>query len=333
MDTAWMKPILAVRERIIVFFKAHEAIILFIAKLCAGFLIFGIINKIGLYDPVFEGIVSLAGGLPYIALLAVFFTILPPTAGNLLILLAAVLQISQTIEIASIVFLLGVCVLVFYSRLEPKKSYLIIAVVFGFYFKMPYIAVLFAGLYVGLAGIIPITIGAAIWNFIPLFGDLAKSVQTPDVIELTELNIITDSLADIYGTIYARATTDLQWLFTAFIFVMVIILVYAVSRLSINYAKEIAVALGGVLCVFGAFMAAAVAGIGENPGISAFYAVLSAVFVLLIKFFDLALDYKKVEHVQFEDEENYYYVKIVSKINVPKAKEEPVRRPARPRQR
>jgi hypothetical protein len=42
----------------------------------------------------------------------------------------------------------------------------------------------------------------------------------------------------------------------------------------------------------------------------------SGILAVIIQFFHLALDYTGVEHVQFEDEDYYYYVKAVPKINV-----------------
>ena len=42
----------------------------------------------------------------------------------------------------------------------------------------------------------------------------------------------------------------------------------------------------------------------------------SAAIAIVIQFFRRALDYTAVENVQFEDDDYYYYVKAVPKINV-----------------
>ena len=44
--------------------------------------------------------------------------------------------------------------------------------------------------------------------------------------------------------------------------------------------------------------------------------LVSGILAIIIQFFHLALDYTGVEYVQFEDEDYYYYVKAVPKINV-----------------
>ena len=42
----------------------------------------------------------------------------------------------------------------------------------------------------------------------------------------------------------------------------------------------------------------------------------SALIVLVFQFFRLVLDYTATEYVQFEDDDYYYYVKAVPKINI-----------------
>jgi len=44
--------------------------------------------------------------------------------------------------------------------------------------------------------------------------------------------------------------------------------------------------------------------------------IISAGIVYIIQFFRFSLDYTRVENVQFEDDDYYYYVKAVPKINV-----------------
>jgi hypothetical protein len=77
-------------------------------------------------------------------------------------------------------------------------------------------------------------------------------------------------------------------------------------------------AAGGV-ALFSFIIAAAV-----SAQISYGGEMLSIIYSLAIAcvmvFFDVLLDYDKAENVQFQDEDNYYYVKIVPKIisrNVP----------------
>ncbi|MDR1703245.1 MAG: hypothetical protein LBS19_00985 [Clostridiales bacterium] len=308
-----MVTILKIREQLIRLFKNYENVALFGVKLLMGLFIFANINAVGNYMEPFGGLVTFGGGIFYTAGLAALFAIAPPTAAHFIVLLAIMLQISLSLELMAIVFLIGVCILVFYCRIEPKKSYIITAMVLAYYLKMPYAVVLTAGLYAGFSAIIPVVIGAAVWSFLPMFGSLAGT-QTAAGGSGLDVTQITDTLTNIATTMEDTATGNLQWVFEAFFFAMAIVLVYAVSRLTVNYAKELALGLGGFLCIFGGIMASSVGGSGANILGIIFFSILSVAAALTIRFFDIALDYKKVEYVEFEDEDSYYYVKKVQKM-------------------
>ncbi|NLK21340.1 MAG: hypothetical protein GX308_04535, partial [Epulopiscium sp.] len=50
--------------------------------------------------------------------------------------------------------------------------------------------------------------------------------------------------------------------------------------------------------------------------------IASMIIMFSIQFFHIIVDYSRAERVEFEDEENYYYVKIIPKINLEKPKRE-----------
>jgi hypothetical protein len=48
--------------------------------------------------------------------------------------------------------------------------------------------------------------------------------------------------------------------------------------------------------------------------------LFSVVIAVIVRFFDAVLDYSKVKRVEFEDEENFYFVKVVPKVILLKRK-------------
>ena len=44
--------------------------------------------------------------------------------------------------------------------------------------------------------------------------------------------------------------------------------------------------------------------------------LISVLLAFIVQFFVFSVDYSRIEHTQFEDDEYYYYVKAVPKINV-----------------
>ena len=98
--------------------------------------------------------------------------------------------------------------------------------------------------------------------------------------------------------------------------VITILVVYIIRRQKINHAWEIAIVAGSVT----EFLMLVVLQIAFKSDFSIILMILGVVlgaavaYVCNVVFF--ALDYKRTEYVQYEDDEYYYYVKAVPKLNV-----------------
>ena len=310
-----MEQLIHIRQHIIGFYKKFEVVINYILKFLVGMFIFSRINSLGMYREEFAMLFDTSAEVAYLALVSLLFTISPPAVALFLVAVAVTIQISAATEVAVFVFLLMVLLIVFYARLSPRRSMLMLAIIFGFYFHMPYVVVLFAGLFFGISSIIPIVLGTAVWYFLPFFTNLAANLAgTTDILadlDLFELPVV---FLEVFAEIYAQLTTDFNWVVIGFVFAMMILAVHLISLISINYAKDIAIAVGAVIGMICMTMVVMVTDLNMSiPSvfISAFF---SALIVWIAKFFDNVADYRRVERVAFDDEDNIYYVKIVPKV-------------------
>ena len=320
-----MDGILYIRAVIISVIKRYEAAVLFILKFFLGFFVFSGINQLGFLRDELLFILEPGMGPMLLLILAFLFSILPLAASYGLMIVYITLHLSANTEIAAIVLLVSLCVLFFYIRLAPKESILILLTVIGFYFRLPYLIPLITGLYFGLTGAIPVMLGVLIWHYIPVIIELMSTTGSAGF-EITEL---ADTIPVIYQDVLTNVTGNYEWLFIAFSFTMVIITVYAISRLSIDYSAEVAVILGAIVNIISFIVAAIAVQIDVNIFGMLFATIISAAIACVIRFFDIALDYTRVERIQFSDEDNYYYVKVVPKLlsaDTMKKK----RKPARP---
>jgi hypothetical protein len=297
------------------FYKKFEVVINYILKFLVGMFIFSRINSLGMYREEFVILLDTTAEFAYLALASLLFTISPPAVALFLIAVAVTIQISAATEVAIFVFLLMVLLIVFYARLSPRRSMLILAIIFGFYFHMPYLVVLFAGLFFGVSSIIPIVLGTAVWYFLPFFTNLAANMAgATDILAELDLFELPVVFMEVFAEIYAQLTTDFNWIVIGFVFAMMILAVHIISLISINYAKDIAIAVGAVIGMVCMTMVVTVTDLDMSiPSvfISTFF---SALIVWIAKFFDNVADYRRVERVAFDDEDNIYYVKIVPKV-------------------
>ncbi|MDR2168147.1 MAG: hypothetical protein LBE35_09920 [Clostridiales bacterium] len=317
-----MEQLLDIRQNLINFYKKFELAINYMLKFVAALVVFMRVGSIGMYREEFAVLFNGATGAAFILLVSLIFTVSPSTVALLLVAVVIALQLSLAAEVAIFVFLLLVLIVVFYARLAPRQSMLILAIIFGFYFHIPYAVVLFAGLYVGLAAIIPVIIGTAVWTMLGPFIDLARAAPTLEMQEF-DLFEIPAAFFEIFGQIFEILTTNLSWILIGFVFAMMILAVHLISLLAINHAKDIALGIGaaiGLICMIMVQVVAAV-----NLSILSIFlgSIISFGIVWVIKFFDKVVDYKRVERVKFEDEENVYYVRIVPKIGATAAKPAP----------
>ena len=309
-----MEPILQAREIIIRLYKQFEAPLRFLGKLFIGVVIFNVLLNIGYYSPEFEEYFIAPLTLPITMLLGILYVILPTTMSYAVMIAVIGIQLSSNIEIAILTILFLLCLLFFYVRLAPKESILILFTIAAFHFKIPYLVPLLAGLYFSVTALIPIGIGVFLWTMLPVLKEILK------VSETAGLNVMDmpRTLSVLMPTLLSSLLSNQEWIFTAFIFAMVVLAVYGISRINLDYSKDISVALGAILTIVSFVIAHVLADMDVDVFNTVFFVILSALITEIVRFFDIVLDYSRSERVEFEDEENYYFVKVVPKILVKK---------------
>jgi hypothetical protein len=237
------------------------------------------------------------------------------------IILTITVQFSANIEVAVAVFIFLMFIFLFYARMAPRESILIIFTIIAFQFNIPYVLPLLIGLYFPVTAIIPVTVGVFVNAQIPLLDGLMAPAPTIGTGEgladlFTELPA---AFYEVYTALMSSLAATQTWLFTAVIFAMVIILVHFVSKQAIDFAKEISIALGVVVIVFGFIMLSIIT--TETIGIGSVLlgSLLAGLLAAVTRFFDGVLDYSRAESVQFEDDNNYYHVRVIPKVIMTKS--------------
>jgi len=296
------------------FYKRFEAYILITLKFLVGLFVFSQIGRIGLYLPIFEPLNTSPMQLPYTLLMAMLFTVMTMTVGYGLIIINICIQTSSALGVMAFIAAFMTLILFFYARLAPRENFLILATFFAFQLGIPYIVPLLAGLYLGLTSIIPVSIGIMIVSLVPFFRFLLDDALLMAELLDVDLTLMPEYFGGLYTAIFSDIMGNQAWIFTAFTFAMVIFIVYIVSRFTIDHSREIALGAGLVVMIISSIIAQIIAPPGTGLGGVVFAVILSGLLAFLALFFDMVLDYQRTERVQFEDETNFYQVKIIPKI-------------------
>ncbi|MCL2351368.1 MAG: hypothetical protein FWC55_02430 [Firmicutes bacterium] len=313
MRQTLMERIFRAREEIILFVKRHETACMFAVRLVCGLVLYNVVMGIGTPRPEVAFIVK----FPFLAvLLALSFTVLPINASYTLIIALIGVQLSPSLELTAIVTLALLVILLLYTRMAPRESVFILATLAAYYFRLPYLIPILAGLYFSITCVVPITVGVFLWTFIPTVRSLMVTGAQAQPAAIVSADAFSATFAAVKAALLAPANQ--QWIFTAFIFAMALIVVYAVSRLSFDHSKDIAVGMGALLMFLGAIVSSIVIKTDENLFVVFLTVILSAGLAEAVRFFDAALNYQRAERVEFQDEENYYFVKIIPKVILPR---------------
>lgn len=275
---------------------AVQPVIRFLFALCTFLSLnanIGYMNK--LKNPLVVILVCLVSALlPYGAI--VFL------AGCLLV--AHVYAVSLEMALITLVLILTVAIL--YYGFKPGDSYLIVLTPLAFLFKIPYAVPLLVGLGGSLASVIPVGCGVFLYYLIMYVKQNAGVLTNDAAVDIVQ------KYSQILKSVIFNQTMMVMIATCA----VGIIIVYLIRRLSMDYSWIVAIAAGSVaelLVIFvGDFVFGVTVAVGQLiPGI-----LLSAVIAAVYNFFIFTVDYTRTEHVQFEDDDYYYYVKAVPKMNV-----------------
>jgi len=295
-----MTNLLLYKEYIKRFFTKYEDYIMPLLKLVLGLILFSAINdRLGFMEQLNDSKVVLVASL--------FCSFLPlgmmAFLGGVFLMLHAY---ALSIECMAVLLLILIFVCVVYFRFSPKANLVLLLTPLLFAWKIPYVMPVAAGLFGTPVTAVALACGVLIYYMLSYMSGNATVLGTAEA----------DSMLQRFKEVTNGVFGNREMLIVIVAFCATVILVYGIRRLSIDYARAIAILVGTlsniVILLIGDLMYDAQFSIGSVI----FGSVLSALIVLVIQFFHFTLDYARTEKVQFEDDEYYYYVKAVPKMSV-----------------
>lgn len=294
-----MTKILEFRAILRVYYQKFQAIIDPVVKFIVAFIVFHMVNQALGYD---ERLTK----IPVEVLLSLFCAFTPSSVLVFLAMLVSLLHVYSVsvvlVLMAVIIFLILYC---FFFRFAPKYGYAVVAVPLLFPLNLSYSVPLFLGLTANPITILPTSCGIVVYH-------LLRIINTEATAEVTNL----DDILELYIRVLDSLVSNKQMILEIIVFALVITAVYLVRLLKIEYAFEISIAVGAAVCILGFLIGSLKFDTTGKTGSIIVGTLLSAAIVLVLQFFKRVLDYTAVENVQFEDDDYYYYVKAVPKIDI-----------------
>lgn len=296
--------LLRIRQSMIQAFKKQEYILLPLLKFIAIFLGIRTLMLATTYDGGLSGIVAML----FIALIGTF---LPAKWINLaIVILVPVFILRANLILAAVAFLILWVIYLLFMRLYPTEGLLIGITVIAFMFHLEILVPFIAALFGSFACIIGVIIGVVIWYIAPELVVVlpGAAVKKEELLE---------NFTSITNISLGEMLKNETMLATVIVFFIVFTIVYIIRKQSIDYAAYLAIGIGVVMNMAGFGVAIL---FFDNLDITylsvVLISILAAIIATVMEFFSKVLDYQRAEQVDFEDDDNYYYVKVVPKIHL-----------------
>ena len=296
-----MTTLLGIKSAIAKFYGEHEFVSNLILKFAMAFVSYLLINYfLGYNDELDRWYIALA--------LALLSCLLPV---NFTLFVGAVLIIVHTASlhwgVAAVTACLFVVIFLLFFRFSPRDGYHTQLTPVFFALKAPAIMPISAGLLRRPGSIISVGCGTVVYYY------LRGICQNAALLNGSGEDASTSS---IFGTTLKQLYANVDLLAVTGITVATAVLVYIIRRLSITHAWTIAIAAGAIFNLMGMLILNVVKGDLSTVPVIAIGEAVSFAVCLGLELFVFNLDYTRVERVQFEDDDYYYYVKAVPKRHV-----------------
>lgn len=296
-----MMSLLIIRENILSYIRQHERIVLPVVRFLYTLIVMLSFKTLfGYQESLYRW--------PILLGLALVGAFLPGGLTYLIVMLFICVDLATFSVEAAGLMLAGMLISYFlYLRVMLGKSWIIL-VTMVLAMKLPGLVPFLIAILIGPMGIIPAVCGIILYYYSVHCKDLYNVLMTAS--GETDVNAI--------SYLVNQLSQDHQMLLYLAICVVVMLVTYFIYQSSMVYAWMISIMVGMVVLILG-FLAGGI--IIDDPmsfRVIFLGSVLSGLAAMLVQFFKGIVDYSRIEVVQFEDDEYYYYVKAVPKIRITK---------------
>ena len=207
--------------------------------------------------------------------------------------------------VGAVIVLLFVIMYCTYVRFFPDYAYALLIVPVFYVLKIPFAAPIVVAIIVGIGGAVPSVFGVILYYFSECVSTVNHALASDSEVDVME---ITKQISEVF-------LNNKEMYTVCVIFGMTVIVTSLLAKLTFDYGVYIAIAAGTIVNIIGSIVAGAITGKDVDMGLVLIGSIVGALIALVVRFGQGILDYKHVERVQFEDDDYYYYVKAVPKID------------------
>jgi hypothetical protein len=296
-----MMALLTAREKCKAFYEKYCNILKPVLRFLFAFSVFSIITyQIG-YEERLSGILVLL----IMSLICAFSPIQITIYFTALLTVLHVSSVSPVLGFALLLSILSVFLLI--VRYSREQAFIIMIIPLFTVFRLSYLVPLGLGLLYGPI-VIPAMVIGVIFRYIFMGIDTTLSVPIG--------SSGGEDPFQSYRLVVDYILLNQEILLYIVGFILTYLVTYFVRRGRMKYASQIGILTGTMTMLITLLFGNIIMDAGLEVPYVIYGVILSALLAYILQFFRMTLDYMGTKKLQFEDEEYYYYVKAVPKINV-----------------
>ncbi|MCR5725871.1 MAG: hypothetical protein K6G24_00245 [Lachnospiraceae bacterium] len=292
--------LLETREVILKAYQKVRMIVNPVVKFLFSLLVFSYINQELGFDSRFTKMIVV------IALSAISAV----TPGAVLVLLSMVLVLLHIYAackfLALLLLLIFIILYVALLRFSPKQIVVAVAIPVLARYNLHYCIPILMGSISTPIAILPTVCGVAIYHILGIIKEPAAR----------EAELKLDEVVELFTEVFDKIIANKPMIIMMIVFALVIAVVWFIRSFSFDYAFEISLGAGVMLNILGFLIADLKYDVTASIGSLIIMSVVSGLIAMVCDYMKRVLDYTAVERVQFEDDDYYYYVKAVPKVNI-----------------
>ncbi|OOB77282.1 MAG: hypothetical protein BEN19_02240 [Epulopiscium sp. Nuni2H_MBin003] len=296
-----MNQMLLIRQSLIKFYKTYELFI----NMASKFIII-LISMTGLNQVV--GVSTVLNNIWVTLGISAISMFIPMSYVSIILMLIVIFHLSQiSIILAGIGTLICFITYVMYIRLFPKESVAILFTMLLLHIEGVYIIPIVGGLFFGVPYIGAIIVGCF---FSYLLAHLAVLINS----NITEISVA--NLELIVVSLMENTIFNEEMITVISILSVTFLVVYVIRLLPMDFAPYIAACIGGVVNALGFLLARILLNLNVSMGMMILMTLIGVCIAVFMQFMVIVLDYNRAQTVSFEDESNYYFVKVIPKVEL-----------------
>ena len=292
--------LLEIREIILKAYQKVRFIVNTAVKFLFSILVFSAINTDLGFNPKFTGV-------PIVLAMAAVSAVTP---SQVLVLFAAGLTLlhvyAVNLFVAILLLLIYIVLYALLLRFTPKHVAVAVVIPVLAKYNLHYSVPILMGSTSNPATILPTICGVIVYHLI----DIVKVAAGREV----ELNL--EDVVGLYTDVFDQLMDNHKMIMMIVVFSLVITVVWFIRRFSFDYSFQISLGAGVLVNILGFLIADLKYDVTVSVGTLILMSVLSGIIAMFCDYMKRILDYTAVERVQFEDDDYYYYVKAVPKVNI-----------------